>query len=453
MKQTLLLCLGITFSLFLKSQESLNISLLNQWSDSTLPATSYYNSPYNEIWGYATDDAEYAIIGSTMGTHFIDVTDPSNISEVAFVEGAATGTSIVHRDFHDYGGYLYAVCDEGQSTLQIMDLSYLPDSVHVVYDDNALIKKAHNVFIDEATGKLYGVGVSPLSGSYIGVRIMSLENPEAPVLLDDMLVGTGVHDIFVRNDTAYINKGGGGLVIYDVSDASDPLLLGSLLDYEGQGYNHAGYLSDDGNTYVLADETHGSPVKMLDVSDLSDIELVSTVTSGVATNSIPHNPLIKGDLMYSSYYYDGVYVWDISDPLNPELVGYYDTSEVPNGNGYQGCWGVYPFLPSGNILASDMQEGLFVLEIDQVTSVESVSSIDIDFNIYPNPAVDMFYLSFNNEHQVNYQINIYAMSGKLIYSQNTSLSTTQISTQDLSKGVYFIELKGKSITTKRLIVK
>jgi choice-of-anchor B domain-containing protein len=437
----------------LKAQESLNMTLLSQWSDSTIPPTSFFNSPYNEIWGYATNDAEYAIIGSTMGTHFIDVSDPSNITEVAFVEGAATGTSIVHRDFHDYNGYLYAVCDEGASTLQIMDLSYLPDSVPLVYDDNSLIKKAHNVFIDEATGKLYGIGVSPVSGSFVGVRIISLADPIAPVLLDDMLVGSGVHDVFVRNDTIYVNRGGSGLAIYDVSDASDPILLGSLVDYEGQGYNHAGYLSDDGNTYVLADETHGSPIKMLDVSDLSDIEIISTVTSGVAESSIPHNPLIKGDLMYSSYYYDGVYIWDISDPLNPELVGFYDTSEVPNGNGFQGCWGVYPFLPSGLVLASDMQEGLFVMEIDQVTNVDENHTGDFGFNLFPNPSVDFCYLAFDNEKQESYQINIYSMSGRLVLSENTIMSTTQISTQELSKGVYFVELKGKTITTKKLIIK
>ena len=37
-------------------------------------------------------------------------------------------------EIFDYNGYLYAVCDENASSLQIMDLSYLPDSVHLVYD-------------------------------------------------------------------------------------------------------------------------------------------------------------------------------------------------------------------------------------------------------------------------------------------------------------------------------
>jgi len=42
-------------------------------------------------------------------------------------------------------------------------------------------------------------------------------------------------------------------------------------------------------------------------------------------------------------------------------VGNYDTSDF-SGGGFNGAWGVYPYLPSGNLLASDIEEGLFVLK-------------------------------------------------------------------------------------------
>ena len=52
--------------------------------------------------------------------------------------------------------YLYVVCDEGSSsTLQIIDVSNLPNSVNTVYDSNQLFTKSHNIFIDTATAKLY----------------------------------------------------------------------------------------------------------------------------------------------------------------------------------------------------------------------------------------------------------------------------------------------------------
>ena len=81
------------------------------------------------------------------GSHFFKI-DNDQLVEVAFVEGKYVGREAVHRDYHDYNGYLYAVCDENYSSLQIMDLHYLPDSVPVLYDSDSLIIRAHNLFID-----------------------------------------------------------------------------------------------------------------------------------------------------------------------------------------------------------------------------------------------------------------------------------------------------------------
>ena len=90
------------------------MTLLGTWNDPTLPPTSFFDNTYNEIWGLDINNSEIAVIGSTMGTHFINVTDPTNPVEIedAFVAGAAQGTNIVHRDYHDFGNYVYAVCDE-----------------------------------------------------------------------------------------------------------------------------------------------------------------------------------------------------------------------------------------------------------------------------------------------------------------------------------------------------
>jgi len=124
-------------------------TLLDNWNDETLVGSFAFDNTYNEIWGVVINDREYAVIGSTAGTHFIDVTDPSVVSEVAFVAGAVQGGSIIHRDYHDYKDYLYAVADEGgASTLQIIDYTALPDSVEVVYDSQEFFFRSHNIFID-----------------------------------------------------------------------------------------------------------------------------------------------------------------------------------------------------------------------------------------------------------------------------------------------------------------
>ncbi len=69
------------------AQDSLNVSKIYQWSDSTLPGSFLYDNTYNAVWGYARDGREYGIIGSTMGTHIIDVTPGDIQGPVAFIAG------------------------------------------------------------------------------------------------------------------------------------------------------------------------------------------------------------------------------------------------------------------------------------------------------------------------------------------------------------------------------
>ncbi|NNE55339.1 MAG: choice-of-anchor B family protein, partial [Flavobacteriales bacterium] len=315
------------------AQQSLNSALLYHWSDESLPASFAHNNTYNEIWGYEADGKEYAIIGTTMGTHIFDLTDGQE-EEIHFIEGAITGGQIVHRDYHDYANHLYIVCDEGASTLQIVDLSGLPESVSVVYDSSDLILRAHNIFIDEDSGLMYRCGGNDQ------FSVFSLEDPASPTLVidcDEEVENWGstvgyVHDVFVRDGIAYCNAAD-ALYIVDFTVPTSPVTLGSLEEYEDSGYNHSGWLHENGTIYALADETHGKRVKILDVSDPTDIQVLSLIGSDVHEWSIPHNLIFDGDLLHVAYYVDGYYVWDLSDPANPSLYAYYDTSEVAHSLG------------------------------------------------------------------------------------------------------------------------
>ena len=145
-----------------------NANLLFNWDDPNLIGSSMYDNTYNECWGFEINGYEIAVIGSTAGTHFFDITDPHNSTEVAFVAGAYTGSGVIHRDYHDYNKYLYAVCDEGNSsTLQIIDISELPNNVSVVYDSDSLFQRAHNIFIDTASAKLYACAVKHINPTVI----------------------------------------------------------------------------------------------------------------------------------------------------------------------------------------------------------------------------------------------------------------------------------------------
>jgi choice-of-anchor B domain-containing protein len=440
------------------AQDSLNVSLLYHWEDPTLLPSSDFNNTYNEVWGFEQGGRHYAVIGSTLGTHFFDVTDAQNTVYIDVVPGASQGVHVVHRDYHDYEGYLYTVCDEGNSTMQIIDLQYLPDSLEVVYDDNNLLDRAHNIYIDTATAKMYACGSNEL-------EVYSLANPVSPTLLVNCefdipwwsnMIGY-VHDVFARNDTVYCNAGEEGWYIVDFSTPTSPVVLAGMPFYALQGYNHSGWLSDDGNTYIMADENHSLDMKSWDVSDLAAVTLLDTFSAGSHPDAIPHNQVIQGDYLYVSGYYDGLYIFDISDPSNITTTGYYDTStEINTGGGYEGAWGVYPFLP-GKILVSDMQNGLYVF--DAASATVGVNNLDIpstNFRIYPNPFKENIVIQYNGPNKRYFEYEVLDISGKVITSGNqkvSSMGTVQVHfDNNLSKGIYLVRIQSDGyVQTEKLI--
>ena len=341
-------------------RQSDNVSLYSSWTDNTLPITGF-NGSFNDVEGLLMNGGEYAIIGSTLGTHIIDVSQPESSLEVHFLPGADGGSFVTHRDYHIDGNLLFAVCDQGSSSLQIFDLSNLPGAVTTLYDSNEFCITAHNVFVDNDSDLLYLCSTSSPS-TYTPIRVLDVSNPTSPTEFIDLSPWVSYcHDIYVENDTAWVNSGGAGLFVLHID--STPTIIGTLTDYPFQGGNHSGWWIPENNVYVLADETHGSPLKVIDTSDMTDLQVVSTLSSGVDPQSIPHNLMVRDGLVFVSYYHDGLQVFDISDPASPNLIAWFDTFIETSHAGFAGAWGVHSALPSGRILISDITNGLFVLEV------------------------------------------------------------------------------------------
>ncbi len=344
------------------SAQAFNTEIRSNWDDASLPMSS--GLVYNDIWGYADDQGrEYAIIGSVNFTHFIDITDPDNPVEIDRIAG---GNSCVWRDFKTYGHYAYGVGDYCNEGLEIFDLSGLPQTVTKIYDSDEFFNNAHNVFIDTAQGKLYA------SGFYSGLAdiiILDLNSdPAAPTLIKNLFLPEGmfstryVHDLFVRNDTAYCSfPNSNKLEIYDFSLL--PLNPVFIAQISSTGYNHSSSVSDDGNTILIADETFDAPVLVADITDIENPSVVSSFKSDLlaTSGSIAHNPFIVGDdFVVLSYYDDGLQIYKIDSTDDPFMAGYYDTFAGATYSS-NGAWGAYPYLPSGNLIASDILNGLFVI--------------------------------------------------------------------------------------------
>ena len=428
MKTILLICTIILCAFSGFSQGSQNVDLLYQWHDTSI-TVNYRDSRYSDVWGLVQNGREYAVMGSTYGAHVFDVTDPANAYPADSAAGADQGYWMNHRDYKDHKGYLYAVCDEGSSTLQIYDLSYLPDSIHKVYDDDTLFSRAHTIFIDTAAARLYACGTN-----MSGMSIYSLQNPEAPLLLAHYNGVPYVHDMYTRNDTAYLNCGMEGLYVVDFQDPTAPVTMGSLTVYPDQGYNHSGWLNSTGDVYVFCDENYGREVKVCDVSDLGDIQIVSTLTSGVSDSSIAHNAFILGDYVYIAYYNDGLQIFDISDPAAPIRKGYYDTFPSLQKDDFRGAWGVYPYLPSGNVLVSDRNTGLYVFDVSQaVPGVTEHHHGSHHLAAYPNPTTRDIFIPGTG----TLTATLYSTTGKKVMVTEQR----KLNLSSLEKGLYMLSVK------------
>jgi choice-of-anchor B domain-containing protein len=339
----------------------------------------YPNLDYTDIWGYAAPvGKEYALMGVTGGTVIIDVSDPANPVEVEFTSGP-NAPPYEWRDIKTYLNYAYVVTEGSGpgSGMQIIDLSDLPNSASLVNTYNATFTTSHNLYIDN--GFAYVVGTS--GGG--GMHILDLSDPVNPVQTA-YYGGSGyIHDVYVWDDTAYVS-GADTYDLVDVTDKSNPQRISQSIVLPGI-YAHSGWLTKDKRYFYATDEFNQRDLLVWDLQDRSVWDLIVQSWQMPGSSAI-HNLLIKDKYAHISYYVDGYVVLDVSDPTNPTFAGQYDTYSGTSGP-YTGAWGVYPYLPSGYIIVSDMLTGLYVLKFDTLTPVEN-DELPLSFSLsqnYPNP--------------------------------------------------------------------
>lgn len=303
-------------------------------------------SEYADIWGYASGGVELALLCTTTGTSFVNVTNPTSPVEVKFI----AGTPSIWRDVKTWGQYAYIVNEDGGG-LQIVNLTN-PLNPVLVSNRTDWFTTAHNIFIDQQTGYAYCVGANTAAGAVI----LNLANPTNPTFLANF-TGYYIHDIYVEDGIAYAAAISNGFL--GILDVSNPLSIQQIASapYSGSA-THNTWLTGDGRYCLTTDETGGGHVRVWDVQNLSAPAQVGSWVNPEEPNSSVHNVFVHDGLAYAAWYTAGLQILDISNPASPQRVGWYDTH--PSSNGFNGAWGVYPYAPSGNIYLSDIQRGLYV---------------------------------------------------------------------------------------------
>lgn len=343
--------LVLTLIIGLSSFAQVNMTQL-----SNLNYVSLHNAELNDIWGYVDEAGnEYACVGTTKGTSIVDVTNPVAPVEVFWLPGMNS----IWRDLKVWGDFLY-VTTEAQQGLTIIDLTPLPASNSLTSSfyfgpSGNQWQSAHNLYIDE-NGIAYIFGTNRGNGGVIMLDVNT--NPGVPTEVG-VFDNWYAHDGYAFNDTMYgAHVYDGVFSVVDVTSKSNPVLLGTKST--PNFFTHNIWESSDGTHVFTTDEKPGAFIASYDVTNQSNMVEVDRIQSSPGSGVIPHNAHTLGDFIITSYYRDGVTIHDVSRPNNMVEVGRFDSSPL-SGNGFNGCWGAYPYFPSGNIVASDIEQGLFVL--------------------------------------------------------------------------------------------
>lgn len=354
LKKTLFV-FAMSFISLMTFAQNLNVAFVGQLQ---------YTEDANDIWGYkdTISGIEYALVGLRGGTSIVSLANPANPVQVGYVAGANS----TWRDIKTWGQYAYVTTDVGTDGLTVIDLSNLSNGVTstnwqptlTVNGQTGVFEKAHNIWMDE-NGYAYISGANLGNG---GVMILDVHTtPGTPIYLGTT-PNNYSHDCYARGDTLYTaDIYVGEFTVYDVSNKANPVYLGS--QPTELAFAHNVWLSDNGQTLFTTDEKPNAPVGAYDVSNPSNIvELdqfrpLQTLGQGV----IPHNVHVWDDYLIVSYYTDGLILVDASRPGNLIEVGNFDTY-ISSSGGFNGSWGAYPYLPSGMIIVSDINSGLYIFQ-------------------------------------------------------------------------------------------
>lgn len=308
---------------------------------------------YADVWG----EGNYAYLGSYSGNGvmIIDISNPNAPLLVGHYNPSEGGR---FQDVIVVNGIGY-FSSENRGGVHIVDVSNPANPVllsQINTDKNGFANVHEQAY---ANGVLYEADSRTNK-----IKIFDVRDPRNPIYLRDVQTTDPrfIHAVIAVNGRLFTSGWGGKTDIYDIRNVltEAPTLLGVV---NSGSASHASWPSSNGNLLASARETTDGDVQLFDISNPANpIQLAAITAQSLGLEAFTaHNPYIVGNLLIVSWYQAGTVVIDITDPRQPKLTGVYDTFPGTT-QGYDGCWGVYPFLGLDRVLISDLDGGLYIVD-------------------------------------------------------------------------------------------
>ncbi|KAB7745972.1 choice-of-anchor B family protein [Nostocoides sp. F2B08] len=310
------------------------IDLLSHVSHNEL-GTSFVN----DIWGWTdpSNRKDYALVGATNGTVFVDISDAKRPQVLGILPTASTAGGSTWRDIKVYKNHAYVVSEHTNHGIQVFDLTRLRDwdGTYTTYDVDARYTghgSAHNLNINEETGFLYSVGAGPFSSGGLP-NTVTVDAPSAAA-------GTYGATSAVFGPPPPVQGLSGTFALVDDGSATPSLGCAPFVDFPAGAIaivdrGTCGFTVKVANAQaagaaaVVVANTAGAPITMggADPSITIPSVMVSQADGAVikaglpATGTVAANdpPPLCGT---------GLHMVDINDPTNPTFAGCFD------GHGY-----------------------------------------------------------------------------------------------------------------------
>jgi hypothetical protein len=479
---------------------------------------SFPPSTLSDVWAHK-NTAYVAGLGSPFFKHpvrIIDISDPENPSLLTTLPAMGQGNVSSPQDVKAAGintnyfnGDLLVVGHDGPGGgIQLWDVS---DPANPLLLSELQLPFVHNAYIYQKGNRAFVLLAIPFEERFpssIGAdfAIVEVTDPTQPFVISSWTAGRDggfpygfgstcdpsvcrgnlpfviCHDVWAnQNGTiAYLSYWDLGLILLDISDPTNPTLIGRGIEPptfgSDEGNSHNAVPAQGGNLVIVTDEDFAPfPAGFLRIFDTSDpgnpFQIGAYATDGTLNNPSgdhgAHNVIVRGSRAYLSWYREGIRVVDISQPANPREIAAF---VPPPGTSPGFFWGVY--VHKDLILGSDEEGGLFILkqeatgELNKKATENSDSDVPVTYSLeanHPNPFNPETTIEFQLPEATQVTLKIYNAIGQevrtlvnSVYQQGSHQVIWDGKNADgiqVPSGLYLYQLQaGSFVQTKKMIL-